>query len=101
MWATFCEFFGMSSAEWKDLMSTAFFFAVAVPAVGPIFFRMFVAEGRTEEEVIGLTKSLRIYTKEADQYLNIVGRIYRRAFSFSVLFLICLFLFSCEMKNSC
>lgn len=101
MLSALCEVFGLSSAEWQDLMSTAFFFAVVVPAVGPIFFRMFVAEGRSEEEVIGLTKSLRLYTKAADEYLNILGRIYRRVFSLSVLFLVCLFLFSCEMKNVC
>jgi len=101
MWTTLCAFFGMSAAEWKDVMSAAFFFAVAVPALGTIFFRMFAAEGRTEEEVINLTKSLSLYTKEADQYLNIVGRIYRRVFSISVLFLVCLFIFSCEMKNVC
>ncbi|MEQ9143978.1 MAG: hypothetical protein RLO08_06445 [Parvibaculaceae bacterium] len=101
MFVALCDLFDMSSDEWKDLMSVAFFFAVAIPAVGPFFFRLFVAKGKTEEEVIQLTNSLRMYTKEADQYLNVVGRIYRRAFSFSVLFLVCLIMLSCQMKNSC
>lgn len=82
-------------------MSTAFFLIFVVITLGALLIRMFVAEGHTEEEVIDLTKSLRMYTKEADQYLNVVGRIYRRVFSLSVVFLIFLFLFSCEMKNSC
>lgn len=82
-------------------MSTAFFLIFVVITLGALLIRMFVAEGHTEEEVIDLTKSLRMYTKEADQYLNVVGQIYRRGFSLSVVFLIFLFLFSCEMKNSC